>query len=309
MRRCLRWLHARSPTGATRTHLIDNCGRIVNQWDSEFRAGESAYLLDDGSLLRACRQSSTVFTGGGMGSRIERFSWEGDLIWSYTLANDTACTTTTTWRGCPTATCSSWRGEYAPRKSRRCGPARGRRPPLAPDDPGGGAGGRQRRGGGLGMARLGPPHPKRQPGPAELREPLRSPAAGSTSTTATSLAAESVSPGSRAAGTGSTAMRWPTTPGSTKSSSTRGTGTSSTSSTTARPPKKPPEAGDLLYRWGNPEAYGRGLDADRQLLPAARSALAVRRRPNHGRQRPIDITVLLYNNGNNRPSGNAKHRR
>ena len=79
-----------APTGATRTHLIDNCGRIVNQWDSEFRAGESAYLLDDGSLLRTARQSSTVFTGGGMGGRIERFTWDGDLIWSYTLANDTA---------------------------------------------------------------------------------------------------------------------------------------------------------------------------------------------------------------------------
>ena len=79
-----------APTGATRTHLIDNCGRVIRHWDSEFRAGESAYLLEDGSLLRTARQASTVFTGGGMGGRIERFNWEGDLIWSYTLANDTA---------------------------------------------------------------------------------------------------------------------------------------------------------------------------------------------------------------------------
>ena len=79
-----------APTGATRTHLIDNCGRIINQWDSEFRPGESAYLLEDGSLLRTARQPSTVFNGGGIGGRIERFSWEGELLWSYTLANDTA---------------------------------------------------------------------------------------------------------------------------------------------------------------------------------------------------------------------------
>ena len=79
-----------APTAATRTHLIDNCGRIINQWDSEFRAGEAAYLLEDGSLLRTARQSSDTFTGGGMGGRIERFSWEGELLWSYTLANDTA---------------------------------------------------------------------------------------------------------------------------------------------------------------------------------------------------------------------------
>ncbi|MCH1575130.1 MAG: aryl-sulfate sulfotransferase [Flavobacteriales bacterium] len=79
-----------APTGATRTHLIDNCGRVINQWDSEYRAGESAYLLQDGSLLRTARIGSTTFNGGGIGGRIERFNWEGDLIWSYELATDTA---------------------------------------------------------------------------------------------------------------------------------------------------------------------------------------------------------------------------
>jgi len=79
-----------APTGATRTHLIDNCGRVVNQWDSGYRAGESAYLLEDGSLLRTARISSTTFNGGGIGGRIERFNWEGGLIWSYEWATDTA---------------------------------------------------------------------------------------------------------------------------------------------------------------------------------------------------------------------------
>ena len=79
-----------APTGATRTHLIDNCGRIINQWDSDYRAGESAYLLEDGSLLRTARKGSQTFNGGGIGGRIERFNWEGDLVWSYELATDTA---------------------------------------------------------------------------------------------------------------------------------------------------------------------------------------------------------------------------
>jgi len=78
-----------SANGATRTHLIDNCGRVINQWDSDYRAGESAYLLDDGSLLRTARINSQTFNGGGIGGRIERFNWEGDLIWSYELATDT----------------------------------------------------------------------------------------------------------------------------------------------------------------------------------------------------------------------------
>ena len=68
-----------APTGATRTHLIDNCGRVIRHWDSEFRAGESAYLLEDGSLLRTARQASTVFTGGGMGGREVPFNERGVL--------------------------------------------------------------------------------------------------------------------------------------------------------------------------------------------------------------------------------------
>lgn len=76
-----------APTGATRTHLIDNCGRIINEWVSEYRAGESAYLLEDGSLLRTCRLSSDIFNGGGIGGRIERFDWSGDLVWSVNIAD------------------------------------------------------------------------------------------------------------------------------------------------------------------------------------------------------------------------------
>ena len=79
-----------APAGATRTHLIDNCGRIVNQWDSEFRTGESAYLLEDGSLLRTCRLPSDYFSAGGIGGRVEKFSWEGEMLWSFDIATDTA---------------------------------------------------------------------------------------------------------------------------------------------------------------------------------------------------------------------------
>ena len=34
------------------TYLINNCGEVVNQWNSDYRIGLSAYLLEDGSLLR-----------------------------------------------------------------------------------------------------------------------------------------------------------------------------------------------------------------------------------------------------------------
>ncbi len=62
------------------TYLIDNCGFIVNQWESDYFSNTSNYLLENGNLLRTCRVGGT-FSGGGIGGRIELFNWEGDLLW------------------------------------------------------------------------------------------------------------------------------------------------------------------------------------------------------------------------------------
>ena len=72
--------------------LINNCGEVVNQWTSEYRIGLSAYLLEDGSLLRTGQLSSgaiPAFSGGGTGGRVERFNWEGELVWHIDWADDT----------------------------------------------------------------------------------------------------------------------------------------------------------------------------------------------------------------------------
>lgn len=79
-----------APTASNSTYLIDNCGHIINQWESDYRIGLSAYLLEDGSLLRTGRLTSQAippFAGGGTGGRIERFSWEGDLVWAINWAD------------------------------------------------------------------------------------------------------------------------------------------------------------------------------------------------------------------------------
>ena len=69
------------------TYLIDNCGRVVNTWQSNYQAGSSVYLLEDGNLMRTARISGS-FNGGGIGGRLELYSWEGDLLWSYEYANE-----------------------------------------------------------------------------------------------------------------------------------------------------------------------------------------------------------------------------
>lgn len=70
------------PNVSESTWLLDNCGNVVHQWDSDFKPGLVAYLLENGNLLRTARIPSN-FNGGGSGGRVEQYTWDGDLIWSY----------------------------------------------------------------------------------------------------------------------------------------------------------------------------------------------------------------------------------
>ena len=44
-----------SPLGSRNVYLIDMYGRVVNTWELEYPPGNSVYLLEDGTLLRAAR--------------------------------------------------------------------------------------------------------------------------------------------------------------------------------------------------------------------------------------------------------------
>jgi hypothetical protein len=71
------------------TYLIDNCGKLVHSWQSNYNTGKSVYLLEDGSLLRTCYITNSIFTGGGSGGRIEKKDWNNNLLWSYDFSNTT----------------------------------------------------------------------------------------------------------------------------------------------------------------------------------------------------------------------------
>lgn len=70
-------------TSNTKTFLINNCGQVVHEWVSTFNPGNSVYLLENGNLLRTGRTNSTDITFGGQGGVVELFSWEGNLLWQY----------------------------------------------------------------------------------------------------------------------------------------------------------------------------------------------------------------------------------
>ncbi len=75
-----------SPNGSETTYIIDKCGRHVHHWETEGRPGLMAYFMDNGDLVRTRRHQTGHFQGGGIGGIIERFDWEGNLLWTDTLA-------------------------------------------------------------------------------------------------------------------------------------------------------------------------------------------------------------------------------
>ncbi len=77
-----------APTTSKATYLIDNCGKLIQRWESDYLPGLATYLLEDGSLLRCGRANSDVFNGGGKGGIIERFDWDGNQTWSFVYNND-----------------------------------------------------------------------------------------------------------------------------------------------------------------------------------------------------------------------------
>jgi hypothetical protein len=76
-----------APLGSTSTYLIDLEGQVVHTWESHGKPGNAVYLLDNGHLLRTISRRSKTFDGGGIGGRVEEYTWDGDLVWSFTYAD------------------------------------------------------------------------------------------------------------------------------------------------------------------------------------------------------------------------------
>lgn len=74
----------------TESYLINNCGEIINQWTSDYLPGTSVYLLPNGNLLRPGRldDGSSDIGFGGQGGIVELFNWEGDKIWEYVYSSN-----------------------------------------------------------------------------------------------------------------------------------------------------------------------------------------------------------------------------
>ncbi len=74
--------------GLSRTiYLVDVDGQVVHTWDTPHR-GAATYLLDNGNLLRTAGPNFVPLRVGGQSGAIQEFTWDGELVWDFVLAND-----------------------------------------------------------------------------------------------------------------------------------------------------------------------------------------------------------------------------
>ena len=77
------------PHNQSSVFLMDNCGEVVHEWtdEADFRPGNTAYLMEDGSIIKAKRPASVagnpIWAGGG-GGTVEIRDWDNNLTWTFT---------------------------------------------------------------------------------------------------------------------------------------------------------------------------------------------------------------------------------
>lgn len=65
-----------TPEKNTDVYLINNCGETINTWTFSERPGLTCYLLDNGNLLRAGKDS------------LEIRDWDNNLVWAYDMTGN-----------------------------------------------------------------------------------------------------------------------------------------------------------------------------------------------------------------------------
>lgn len=81
-----------APLRSLETYLLDKDKKVVQRWVSKYPPGASVYLLENGDLLRCGRDPDYHhFHAGGVGGTVEKYSWQGELLWTFRYAGENHC--------------------------------------------------------------------------------------------------------------------------------------------------------------------------------------------------------------------------
>jgi hypothetical protein len=74
-----------APLRSRFTLLIDMQGQVVHKWKADCFVALSAYLLENGHLLRSGSRHAGLGIGQDPSKRVQEFAWDSELIWDYRL--------------------------------------------------------------------------------------------------------------------------------------------------------------------------------------------------------------------------------
>jgi hypothetical protein len=78
-----------APLSYTTTYLINNEGLLVHSWVSEYLPGSPVYLGRDGFLYRSINIFDTAGVMGLFGGGVEKIDWDGKVVWHYEYVSNT----------------------------------------------------------------------------------------------------------------------------------------------------------------------------------------------------------------------------
>lgn len=79
-----------SPMPYTVSYLIDNDGYLVHSWETLYEPRHMAYLLESGNLLRVAEFAyNPAFPGGGAGGFVQELDWDGSVLWEFLYSDST----------------------------------------------------------------------------------------------------------------------------------------------------------------------------------------------------------------------------
>ena len=78
-----------APLNSTTTYLIDNDGNTVHSWNSSYHPGNAVYFLENGELLHTGNIGNTTFIAGGAGGMVQTIDWDGNVTWEYSYSDST----------------------------------------------------------------------------------------------------------------------------------------------------------------------------------------------------------------------------